>query len=198
MDKRLSMDPTMLQQMKSMLGPGGRGGPAPRGGRGGSTQPHQPSGLGSSHSSIGPGGPPGRGRGGIRGLFLFSFIFAPSSKDERGASFFCRFWGGGGGTADSNSPPSRASSSTADTIWGRTKHYWDFIQNIAKCVHCPSSLHTLSFFFTFIKALMPNDRGVCHRYISQTARAGEPLHRERAGSLTSTHTTSLRASTGRE
>lgn len=36
-------------------------------------------------------------------------------------------------------------------------------------------------------AVMSNHRG-CHRdAISQTARAGEPLHRERAGSLTSTH-----------
>lgn len=88
MDKRLSMDPTMLQQMKSMLGPGGRGGPAPRGGRGGSTQPHQPSGLGSSHSAIGPGGPPGRGRGGIRGLFLFLPLRPPLSSR---ASFFLSF-----------------------------------------------------------------------------------------------------------
>ena len=63
----------------------------------------------------------------------------------------------GGGTADSNSPPcSRIllKSSTADTIWGRTKHYWDFIQNIAKCVHCPSP-QTLSVFsfFTFFSVL---------------------------------------------
>jgi hypothetical protein len=89
MDKRLSMDPTMLQQMKSMLGPGGRGGPAPRGGRGGSTQPHQPSGLGSSNSAIGPGGPPGRGRGGIRGLFLFLPLRPPPSL--QGLRSFCRF-----------------------------------------------------------------------------------------------------------
>jgi hypothetical protein len=98
MDKRLSMDPTMLLQMKSMLGPGGRGGPAARGGRGGSTQPHQPSGLGSSHSAVAPGSPPGggRGRGGIKCTCIITKQDAhppPPQQPQQSSfylsSFFC-------------------------------------------------------------------------------------------------------------